>query len=89
MNTEQAISLLRNALTMSLELAGPLVLTALVAGVIVGIVQTATQINEASISYVVKLIALVGLLLVLGPTLVSNMVDYTRRTYAGIAEVVR
>jgi type III secretory pathway component EscS len=55
----------------------------------VGIVQTATQINEGSISFLVKVCAVLGIIVVLGPQLGSYVVSYTRSSFEDIAQVVR
>lgn len=88
MNSLQALELIIDALRTSIYLAGPVLAVALVAGVMVGVAQTVLQINEASVSFVVKVAAAIGLLLVLGPTLATKMLDYTRHSLESIANVV-
>ncbi len=77
------------ALRVTLWISGPLLAIALVAGLLVGVAQTVLQINEASVSFVVKVAALVGVLVVLGPVLASKVVDYTRGSLQAIEHVVR
>ncbi len=88
MNPAQAATLLSDMFRTMLLVVGPVLGAALVAGVFVGIVQTATQINDPSISFLVKAgaLALVGLLL--GPQLVSYVMDYAHATFGSIAQVV-
>ena len=72
----------------TLFVAGPLLAAALIAGVLVGIVQTATQVNEASISFLVKTVAVVLVGVVLGSQLATYALDYTRASLSAIAQVV-
>jgi flagellar biosynthetic protein FliQ len=86
---DQATGLLVALLRTTLLVAGPVLAVALVAGLVVGVLQTATQINEASISFLAKVGAVLVLAVVLGPHLASYLVSYTRSTFEGIALVVR
>jgi flagellar biosynthetic protein FliQ len=89
MNPAQAVVLISDLLRTTLFVAGPLLLVALVAGIVVGIIQTATQVNEASISFLVKVAAVLGVGLVLGSHLATYLLDYTRSNFEAIAQVVR
>ncbi|MBX3196772.1 MAG: flagellar biosynthetic protein FliQ [Labilithrix sp.] len=89
MNGDQALAMVLEALRVTLWVSGPILAVALIAGLLVGVAQTVLQINEASVSFVVKLAALVGVLVVLGPMLASKVVDYTRGSLQAIEHVVR
>ena len=89
MSPDHALALFSELLRVTLIVGGPILLAALVGGVLVGIVQTATQINEASIGYAVKGAAVLAVLLVLGPTMAQAVVTYTRTTIESVAVVVR
>ena len=89
MSVDGALDLFRNAMLICAKVAGPLLLVALVVGLLVGILQTATQVNEASISFVVKLVAMGATVVALGGWTLQSLVDYTHRTIASIAEIVR
>ncbi len=89
MTTESALSLLMGLLTASLHMATPLLVVSLVAGLLVGIAQTATQLNEASVSFVTKVAAILATLVVIGPALVTYAVQYTRTCLGSIEHVVR
>jgi flagellar biosynthesis protein FliQ len=89
MTPEGAMDLVRGALLVVVQVAGPALLAALVVGLLVGIVQTATQVNESSVSFVAKLIAVVFALAVAGPYAGHSAVEYARRNIASIAEIVR
>ncbi len=89
MSSDHALALVLEALRAALWVAGPVLLVALLAGIIVGMAQTVLQLNESSVSFVVKVIAVVGVLLVLGPFLAQKLVDYTRGSLGAIEHVVK
>lgn len=89
MTTDGALELFRNALIIGAKITGPMLLVALLIGLVVGVLQAATQVNEASISFVTKLIAIGVTAIVLGSWTLRQMVDYTSRTISSISEVVR
>ncbi len=78
MNPEMVVTLGRHALEMTLMLAAPLLLTALAVGLIVGIFQAATQINEMTLSFIPKLLAMAAVLALAGPWMIRQLVEYTR-----------
>ncbi len=88
MNPDQAVALVAGLLRTTLYVAGPLLGVAIIAGVFVGIVQTATQVNEASISFVVKVIAVVAVGAAVGSQLATYALDYTRTNLDAIGDVV-
>ncbi len=89
MNGDQALNLVLEALWVTLWAAGPILAIALVAGLLVGVAQTVLQINEGSVSFVVKLAAVIAVLVVLGPSLATKITDYTRGSLKAIEQVVR
>ncbi|MBI3206300.1 MAG: flagellar biosynthetic protein FliQ [Polyangiaceae bacterium] len=89
MTTDGAVELLRNALIVAALVVGPMLAVALFVGLIVGILQAATQVNEASISFVTKLIAIVATFVVLGSWTLRQLVDYSTRTISSIADVTK
>ncbi len=84
MNAQVVLDVGRDALWLCLLLAGGPLLTMLVVGLLVGMLQAATQINEMTLSFVPKLIAMALLLVLTGPWLLQTLVDYTHRLIAGI-----
>jgi flagellar biosynthetic protein FliQ len=78
MNPEMVMSIGRHALEMTLLLAAPLLLVALTTGLIVGAFQAATQINEMTLSFIPKLIAMATMLMLAGPWMLKMLVGYTR-----------
>jgi flagellar biosynthetic protein FliQ len=78
MNPEMVVTIGRHALEMTLMLAAPLLLTALAVGLLVGIFQAATQINEMTLSFIPKLLAMAAVLAMTGPWMIRQLVEYTR-----------
>ncbi len=89
MTIDGALELMRNAMLMVAQVAGPALFAALVVGLLVGIVQTATQVNEQSVSFTMKLLALSAAMLIGGPYILQLLVEYTRHSIASISEVVK
>ena len=88
MSPEMVMSVGGGALGTMLLLAMPLLLTALVIGLLVGVFQAATQINEATLSFVPKLIAIFVTLILAGPWMITMMTDYIRRLYEAIPSLI-
>ena len=88
MSPELALSELRRGLEVALWVGGPLLVTVLVVGVIVGVVQAATQINEPTIAFVAKAAALTAALFALGAILLSYLVDYTITLFRSIPHLI-
>lgn len=79
MGPEQVLALIRQALEVGFLVAAPLLGAALVTGLVVGVFQAATQVNEATLSFIPKLGALFATIVVAGPWMLSVLVDFTRR----------
>ncbi|MBB5016717.1 flagellar biosynthetic protein FliQ [Rehaibacterium terrae] len=77
MSPELALTELRLALEVALMVAAPLLLTVLAVGVVVGVLQAATQINEPTIAFVAKAIALAAAMTITGGFLLGRLVDFT------------
>ena len=88
MTPELVMSLGRQAVEMTLILAGPLLLSALVVGLIVSIFQAATQINEQTLSFIPNLIATFIALLLAGPWMLQMMVEFIRRLLENIPQMI-
>ena len=78
----------RNALEIMLLISAPLFIAALVTGLLVSIFQAATQINEATLSFVPKLLVIFTTLIIAGPWMLTIMTDYMRRLYESIPGVI-
>lgn len=77
MTPDTVIDMGQSALTITVMLSAPLLLAALVTGLLVGVFQAATQINEQTMSFIPKLLAMVIALMATGPWLLRTMLDYT------------
>lgn len=89
MTTDGAVDLFQAMLIISAKVTGPLLLVALIVGLIVGVLQAATQVNEASISFVTKLVAIAVAFIAMGPWILQQLVDYTTQSIESIAGIVR
>jgi flagellar biosynthetic protein FliQ len=88
MTPETVMTMARQAMEVTLMVAAPLLLVALVIGLIVSIFQAATQINEATLSFIPKLVGVFVALVVAGPWMLSVMTDYMRQIFTGIPGLV-
>jgi len=88
MTPEMVMGIGRQAIEMTLLMAGPLLIAALVIGLIVSIFQAATQINEQTLSFIPKLVGMFIMLLVAGPWMLQMMVDYIRRLFESIPQII-
>ncbi len=78
----------RHALEMTLLLSAPLLITALAVGVLVGVFQAATQINEMTLSFIPKLLGMAVALMAFGPWMLKLLVDYARGLITSIPSLV-
>jgi flagellar biosynthetic protein FliQ len=79
----------RGAVAMTLLLAAPMLLAALVVGLVVSVVQALTQINEATLTFVPKILAVFAALAVAGPWLLSTLLTYTVELFNLLPAMVR
>jgi flagellar biosynthesis protein FliQ len=89
MSTESALDLLRRTFLTAGIVAGPMVLAALLVGLVVGVLQAATQINEASISFVTKLLAVTATFALFGAWSLEQLTTFTTQSFTSMADVVR
>lgn len=88
MNPQQVFTFGQQGLYTLLMVAAPLLLTVLAVGLVVSIVQAATQIHEATLSFVPKIAAAVAVLALAGPWMLTTLVEYLQRTLQAIPTVV-
>ncbi|MBZ4193215.1 MAG: flagellar biosynthesis protein FliQ [Candidatus Contendobacter sp.] len=88
MTPETIITLGQRALELAVLVSAPLLLTALVVGVLISLFQAATQINEMTLSFVPKLLALVIVLLLAGPWMLELLIDFTRNLMKDIPNLI-
>jgi flagellar biosynthetic protein FliQ len=88
MNAENVITLAQQALLTLLLVSSPMLLAALAVGLLVSIFQAATQINEMTLSFIPKLIAVFVAMIIAGPWMTGLMVDYIRRLFSSIPGII-
>lgn len=84
MDTAMVIDLARQALWVSVLVCAPLLAVALIVGVIIGVIQAATSVNEATLSFIPKLLAIAVALLLFGSWQLVTLVDFTRGIFQRI-----
>lgn len=89
MNEEVVLNLGKDAIVITVMLAAPLLLSALVVGLIVSIIQAVTQINESTLTFIPKMITIVVVLIVLAPWMTQVMTSYTTELLSTLPELVR
>lgn len=89
MNELAALEIGRNAIQMSLMLAAPMLIVAMIVGLVIGVVQALTQINEVTLSFVPKILAVFAALAIAGPWLISTMLTYTVDLFNSLPGMVR
>ncbi len=82
------MDLAHSTLLVTSMIAAPLLLVALLTGLVIGMLQAATQINESTLSFIPKLLVLVLTLFALGPWLLRVLVDFTHDLYNSIPSVI-
>ncbi len=88
MTPESVMTLGQKAMEVTLMVSAPMLLVALATGLLVSVFQAATQINETTLSFIPKLVALFATLVLAGPWMLSVMVDYMRQVLEGIPGMV-
>jgi flagellar biosynthesis protein FliQ len=88
MSPETVLTIGSRALEITLLLAAPLLLVALVTGLVVGAFQAATQINEQTLSFIPKLLAMALAVVVAGPWMLKVLISYTRELFESIPGLI-
>lgn len=78
----------RQAIEVTLTIAAPMLLSALIVGLIVSIFQAATQLNEATLQFVPKLVVMFLVLLLVGPWMLQYLIDYIQRLFESIPQLI-
>ena len=89
MTPEFCIDLLRKLLTQAVIVASPFLLTALIVGLLISLFQTITSIQEQTLSFVPKALAVVGLLFLILPWLIQELTDFAQGMIRMIGEIHR
>jgi flagellar biosynthetic protein FliQ len=88
MDAQQVFTLGQQGLYMMLMVSAPILLTVLGVGLLVSIFQAATQIHEATLSFVPKIVAAVAVLAIAGPWMLTTLVEFLQRSLQSIPTVV-
>ena len=88
MDVTDAVDLGRQAVMMSLVISAPVLLAGLVVGLLVGLLQALTQVQEQTVAFVPKLVAMIAVLLFSMPWLLERMLQYIHELYTNIPEML-
>ena len=88
MTQDTVVNLATQAMTLALEIAGPILILGLIIGLLVSIFQAVTSIQEQSLSFIPKIIGVAVLIVVLGPWMLDQMVTYAQNLYTSIPSMI-
>jgi flagellar biosynthetic protein FliQ len=88
MSPESVVTVGRQALELMLIVSAPLLLVALGVGLVVSFFQAITQLNEQTLSFLPKLVGVAVTMIVIGPWMISTLVDYLQRTIISIPSMI-
>ena len=89
MTPESIVQIGQNALYVTIEIVGVLLVPALIIGLLVSVFQAATQINEVTLSFIPKLLVTMLVMIVAGPWILRTLVIYTQRIFHDIPNLIR
>jgi flagellar biosynthetic protein FliQ len=89
MENEFVIEVISQAIKVTLMMSAPMLIGALVVGILVSIFQAVTQINEQTLSFIPKILVIVAALVIFSPWMMETIVTYTRDLFISIPEIVR
>ena len=88
MTQDSVTSLMVDMMGITIKVAMPMLLAALVVGLLISVFQAVTQIQEQTLSFIPKIVALVVVLIVAGPWMLTSITDWTTNLWGGIAQQV-
>jgi flagellar biosynthetic protein FliQ len=88
MTSQTVLTIAQEALQVTVLVSAPLLLTALLVGLLVSVFQAATQINEMTLSFIPKLLAMFAAIIVTGPWILSILTEYMQRLYGSIPQMI-
>ena len=86
MNTADVGAVMQRAMLTTLMVGGPIVMVSMAVGLVISIFQAATQINEATLTFVPKLLVVALVLILLGPMMAGQLTDFTRFVFQAVSE---
>ena len=88
MTPESVVQIGQNALYVTIQIVGVLLIPALIVGLLVSVFQAATQINEVTLSFIPKLLVTMVVIIVAGPWILGTLVIYTQRLFQDIPNLI-
>ncbi|EPL6168552.1 TPA: flagellar biosynthesis protein FliQ [Klebsiella aerogenes] len=88
MTPESVMAIGTEAIKVALALAAPLLLAALISGLVVSLLQAATQINEMTLSFIPKILAVVATIIIAGPWMLNLLLDYMRTLFSNLPNII-
>jgi flagellar biosynthesis protein FliQ len=88
MNQDVVVNLAMQAMQLSLKIGGPLLIVALVVGLVVSVFQAVTQIQEQTLSFIPKIVAAAVVIIVAGPWMLGQLLVYTQELWGSIPSMV-
>jgi flagellar biosynthesis protein FliQ len=88
MTPETVMSIAERALELTLLLAAPMLVVALLVGLMIGVFQAATQINEMTLSFIPKVLGIAAAMVIAGPWMLKELINYTRSLIESIPSLV-
>jgi flagellar biosynthesis protein FliQ len=89
MENDFVVEVVNQAIKITLMLSAPMLIGALVVGVLVSIFQAVTQINEQTLSFIPKILVIIAALVIFSPWMMETMVTYTQDLFTSIPELIR
>lgn len=89
MENDFVVEVVNQAIKVALMLSAPMLIGALLVGVLVSIFQAVTQINEQTLSFIPKILVIIAALVIFSPWMMETMVAYTRELFTSIPELIR
>lgn len=89
MTEDIVISLGRDAIWTTVLLAAPLLISALIVGLVVSIIQAVTQINESTLTFIPKMLTIVVVMIILAPWMTQMLTSYTTELFTSLPNYVR
>ena len=89
MENEYVVEVVSQAIKITLMLSAPMLIGALVVGILVSIFQAVTQINEQTLSFIPKILVIIAALVIFSPWMMETMVTYTQDHFTSIPELIR
>ena len=88
MNQDVVVSLTMDAITLALKIALPMLMVGLVVGLVISVFQAVTQIQEQTLAFIPKVVALVAIIAIFGPWMLGQLETYTTALWASIPQMV-